>query len=235
MIKGMGSIQNHEAVSTIALDLDGTLTDPGEGIFACVRHALRALNLPVPTDDSLRAWIGPPLLGSFTAWYDEIGADKDPHQALALYRERFSAVGLFENEVYPGMEAALDGLREAGHRLYLATSKPEVYARRITSHFGLDTRLQGVYGSELDGRRADKVELLRHILAREGIDPATCAMVGDREYDMRAARAHGMLAVGVLWGYGSQRELEAAGAQALATNPQHLLDILTACRNDKPR
>lgn len=204
------------------LDLDGTLTDPYPGISACIRQALQQMGIPEPGPDQLRGWIGPPLLDSFARHFRSLGLAADPQLALSLYRERFASRGLFENSVYPGVAESLAKLRSAGLRLCLATSKPRVYALRIVAHFGLDAWLDECYGSELDGKRSDKVELLEYVLEHEGIAANCCAMIGDRRHDMEAARYHGLRAIGVLWGYGSREELLQAGAEALATEPAEL-------------
>lgn len=221
--------------NTLLLDLDGTLTDPADGIGRCIVHALDALQLPAPGIGRLRRWIGPPLRSSFAAWFEELDVDADPDTAVALYRERFASKGLFENTLYPGILPALEALRAGGARLLLATSKPVVFARRIVVHFGLDSCLAEVYGSELSGTRGDKAELLAHIIERESLDAKECIMLGDREHDMLAARYHGLWAVGVLWGYGSRRELLDSGAQWLLHEPKQLAAILNICKNDKPK
>jgi phosphoglycolate phosphatase len=211
--------------TTILFDLDGTLTDPWPGISRCVRYALDQMDLPHPPETDLRGWIGPPLQHSFSNWLAETGGG-DAALALSLYRERFSRTGLLENTVYQGVVALLDELFCAGHRLLLATSKPRIYACRIVEHFGLDRFLAGIYGSELDGSRADKIELLAYIINQEQLHPADCLMLGDREYDMRAARYHGMRAVGALWGFGSSSELYESGAQWLISSPGELTSVL---------
>lgn len=207
------------------LDLDGTLTDPFPGISRCILYALDLQGLPPLPDSRLRSWIGPPLLGSFSCYFEQLGRG-DARLALVQYRERFSSIGLFENTVYDGVPQLLKNLTQSGLRLFLATAKPQVYAQRIVEHFGLDTYLAESYGSELDGRRTDKVELLAHIAERENLDAADCSMVGDREHDMIAGRYHGMAAIGVLWGYGSEAELLGAGAQSLASGPVELNELI---------
>jgi phosphoglycolate phosphatase len=165
--------------------------------------------------------VGPPLRESFA----ELLGASDPllvERALALYRERFTTVGLFENEVYPGIPDALMRLRDAGHELRVATSKPHVYARRILAHFGLLDLFVEVHGAELSGERGDKTSLIRHILA--GAPPGDTSMVGDRRHDVEGAHANGVEAVGVLWGYGSRAELEAAGADVLLPSLPTLLE-----------
>ncbi len=207
----------------VLLDLDGTLTDPREGITRCIQYALRRLDRPVPEQHHLLHCIGPPLHASFVDLLNGDAALAD--RALALYRERFGEVGLYENALYPGIGQALDTLREGGARLYLATSKPTVYARRIVAHFALESRLEGVFGSELDGTRTDKVGLLGWIVDELSIDPAVTVMVGDRKYDMIGARANGIEPVGVTWGYGARAELLDAGATRLLELPGDLAEL----------
>ncbi len=203
------------------LDLDGTLTDPRAGIVRSIRHALDRLARPCPPDDALAARIGPPLRETFAV----LLATADPariEHAMRLYRERFADVGLFENEVYDGVPAMLDGLRRDGGRLFVATAKPAVFAERIVRHFALDHHFAGVYGPDLDGRLDDKAELLAHLLAAERLDPARVVMVGDRSGDVAAARNNGVRSIGVLWGYGSRAELLGAGADTVCAWPASL-------------
>jgi len=205
----------------VLLDLDGTLTDPRAGIVRSIRHALDRLARPCPPDDALTARIGPPLRETFAT----LLATADSaliEDAMRLYRERFAAVGLFENEVYEGVPAMLDGLRRDGGRLFVATAKPAVFAERIVRHFALDHHFAGVYGPDLDGRLDDKAELLAHLLATERLDPTRAIMVGDRAGDVAAARKNGLRSIGVLWGYGSRDELLRAGADTLCASPRSL-------------
>jgi phosphoglycolate phosphatase len=205
----------------VLLDLDGTLTDPRTGIVRCIRDALERLDRPCPPDAALAAYIGPPLRGTFGA----LLATADPaliERAMSLYRERFAETGLYENEVYAGVPAMLEALNGAGRRLFVATSKPAVFAERIVRHFALDHHLAGVYGAELDGRLDDKGQLLAHVLAKEGVAAAAVVMVGDRAVDVSAAHDNGVRAIGVLWGYGSRDELQDAGAHAVCATPRDL-------------
>ncbi|HZW47043.1 MAG TPA: HAD family hydrolase [Microvirga sp.] len=212
-------------------DLDGTLTDPKAGITRSIQYALERLGRPVPEADALTWMIGPPLIAGFTKL---LGAEDAP-EAVRLYRERFSDVGLFENEVCRGIPAALDTLHAAGVRLFVATSKPHVFARRIVEHFGLSRYFREVYGSELDNRNADKRDLIRHIHERERFDPAAAVMIGDREHDAIGARANGIAAIGVTWGYGSRQELLDSGVARLVEKPCDLHEPILTLTGPTPR
>jgi phosphoglycolate phosphatase len=209
----------------LLLDLDGTLTDPREGILACIRFALDRFECVAPADVELLRFIGPPLTEAFR----ELLAVEDAvaiASAVAAYRERFATLGMFENAVYPGIPQALAQLHERGVALFVATTKPWIFAEQIVEHFGLSRYFTRVYGSELDGTRADKGDLIAHILRQESLDPAHTAMVGDRSYDVQGAIASGVLPVGVLWGYGSEEELRTAGAVKLLTRPEDIAQLL---------
>lgn len=208
----------------ILIDLDGTLTDPREGMLACFKHALEAVGCDVPADNVLEACIGPPVHESLIRF---LGPDKRDRfdEALASYRERFSAKGLFENAVYPGIREALVQLRGTGASLHLATAKPLVYATRILEHFDLARFFSSIHGSDLDGTRSHKDELIRYILETELLERSATVMVGDRSYDVTGAKANRVFPVGVLWGYGTRDELVSAGAQFLCKNPAMLIEV----------
>jgi phosphoglycolate phosphatase len=208
-------------MKAILFDLDGTLTDPREGITRSLAYALERMGLAPPPLEALTFAIGPPLRLSLARL---IGDDSPAavERAVALYRERFADVGLFENAPYDGIAETLAHLGGTGATLLVATSKPQVYAERIVRHFGLDGHFAAIHGCTLDGAREDKRELLAHLLPHHGIAAGDAAMIGDRGADMVAARHHGLHAIGVLWGYGSRDELEGAGAQALCDRPQAL-------------
>jgi phosphoglycolate phosphatase len=213
--------------SALLVDLDGTLTDNFVGIARSIRHALLALGAPEPADAALHPCVGPPLRASFA----RLLATDDPvliERALALYRERYADVGWQENVVYAGVDAAFAGLADRGEALYLCTSKPAPYAEKIVARFGLRPFLDGVYGADLAGTLDDKALLVAHLVAREGLDPGACTMIGDRVHDVRAAHANGARAIGVLWGYGSRAELEAA--DALVATPAAIAPALDALR-----
>jgi phosphoglycolate phosphatase len=208
-------------MNTLLFDLDGTLTDPREGITRSIAHALERMGREPPPLAALEFAIGPPLRASLARLLGDERRET-VEQALTHYRERFADVGLFENAPYEGIAEALGRLRAAGATLYVATSKPRVYAARIVRHFGLDAHFDAVHGCELDGTREDKRDLIAHLLACHGIDPAAAAMIGDRGVDMKAARHHGLHAIGALWGFGSREELLEAGAERLCASPAEL-------------
>jgi phosphoglycolate phosphatase len=211
--------------STLLVDLDGTLTDPAEGIIGCFRLALEALGRTAPPAAELNWIIGPPLRGCFA---EALGGEGDPEVALQLYRSRYSTTGLFEAVVYDGVKETLAELRGAGMRLFLCTAKPLVYAERILSHFGLEHHFEGAYGDELGGRFQDKADLIAHILERERLEADDCCMWGDRKHDVLAASRHGIPTIGALWGYGGADELRAAGAAVLCKSPSEVPAALSA-------
>jgi len=208
-------------MTEIYFDLDGTLTDPKLGIIRSVQYALSKLDRAAPPEDELTWCIGPPLRASLKTM---LGTDELADRAMLLYRERFADVGIFENEIYPGIEETLSVLTASGRRLFVATSKPSLYAERIIDYFKLRVYFERVFGSELDGRRSDKTELLGYALETTRVDPSQAVMIGDRSHDMIGARNNGMMAVGVLYGYGSEEELLDAGAHYVCPTPQRLLD-----------
>ena len=207
------------ATPVLLFDLDGTLTDNSIGIARSIAFALDRLGVAIPDESALRRCVGPPLRESF-AWLLDTD-DRDAIElAIACYRERFADVGWRENVVYAGIPEVLAGLAAGPARVYLCTSKPELYARRIVQLFGLSEHLHGIYGADMAGALDDKVKLFAHVAAREGFAPARGIMIGDRAQDLRAARMNGARAVGVLWGFGSRDEL--AGADAIAATPEEL-------------
>lgn len=219
----------------VLLDLDGTLTDSAPGIVNCLRYALDELGIEHPDDATIRTFLGPPLAVTFR---EHFGMD-DAGIALAIakYRERYHDVGLFENAVYDGIPGLLDDLAGSGITLAVATSKPTVSATRILEHFGLADRMAFIGGAELDRSRDTKALVIGHVLGELGIDPAVArrlagdgalVMVGDREHDVHGAREHGIGTMGVLWGYGSEAELQEAGVLALADTPAALGATLLA-------
>jgi phosphoglycolate phosphatase len=185
------------------------------------------MSATAPPEDELRRAIGPPLRQAFRT----LLATEDAGQielALRHYRERYSTTGLFENRVYPGVIEMLAGLKTSGCRLFVATSKPAVFARPIVDHFDLSQYFARVYGSELDGQRDNKGDLLRFLLDSEHLDARHTAIVGDRSHDMVGAKTHRLYAIGVTWGYGPPTELQQAGADVLCDAPA---DVVRAVCN----
>ena len=212
-------------LDAIYFDLDGTLTDPKLGITRSIQYALQKLDHPtMPTEDELTWCIGPPLRASFVRL---LGAETSADLAVSYYRERFSDVGLYENGVYDGIGAVLTKLGAAGHRLFVATSKPHVFAERIIDHFGLRDHFERVFGSELDGTRVDKSHLLEYALKQASVDPARTLMIGDRSHDMVGAKNNGMKGIGVLYGYGTRDELLDAGAHHVCATPGAILGCIS--------
>lgn len=191
----------------ILFDLDGTLTDPRLGITRSIQYALAKLGIDEPDLSRLEHFIGPPLLQAFMQFYgfDEAKA----WEAVNFYRERFRVTGLYENLVFDGVPQLLETLNGQGRTLYIATSKPWEFAREIARHFAFDQHFKMIYGSELDGMRTNKVELIRHLLDEEGLDPAHTLMIGDRKHDLIGARSNGLQSVAVGYGFGSREELMA--------------------------
>jgi phosphoglycolate phosphatase len=210
----------------LLFDLDGTLTDPFPGITTCIQHALAALDRPISSAEDLRWCIGPPLKESFATLLGP-GHVHLVDDAVAMYRERFGVSGLFENALYPGIEDSLGELQARGYKLHVATSKPGLYAERIIDHFGLCKYFDSLTGSELDGTRSDKTSLIRFVLKRHSILPEQAIMIGDRHHDIFGARENGVAGLGVLWGFGTREELEAAGAYACIDSPKLLRVWLT--------
>lgn len=205
----------------IYFDLDGTLTDPYEGITKCILYALDELGFPHPDDDYLYSCIGPPLWDTFP----ELVGEELTRKAVDLYRERFTAVGWKENVPYDGILDALESIASAGHTLFVATAKPHMHAARIINHFGMGDFFHNVYGSELDGTRATKTELLGFAIERNPGDVERI-MIGDRRHDLLGAINNGMTPVGVAWGYGSVDELRTAGATSIVESPDALPESL---------
>lgn len=205
----------------ILLDLDGTLTNPQVGILTSLQYALRELGEDVPPLDELHWCIGPPLKDAFVTM---LGSDQTERieAGVTFFRERFGDIGLFENEVYEGIPEALALLRDQGYQLHLATSKPEIFARKILQHFDLTPFFRTINGSELDGTRSDKGELIQQILANNDIPPVQAVMVGDRKHDILGALQNRIAGVGVLWGFGTPQELTEAGASLSLESPEKL-------------
>ena len=204
---------------TLFVDLDGTLIDSAVGITRCVAHALERMQHPVPPQHELLRWIGPSLRTSFAPL---LGDPVRVEAAVGHYRERFESHGWAEHEVYAGIGDAVEALHAAGHRLAVVTAKNEPHARRIIASLPFGHRFDDVIGATADGRLSDKPELIAEALQRLALAPAQCWMIGDRHMDIDGARHHGMRNLGVLWGFGGEAELRAAGAGQLARSPAQL-------------
>jgi phosphoglycolate phosphatase len=211
--------------TAILFDLDGTLIDPREGITRSIQYALEKLGRPAPESDRLLWCIGPPLKESFQILLDDTSSEP-AEEALKHYRERYNRTGKFENKVYDGVPETLEALQLAGARLYIATSKPKVFADQIADHFKLRAYFESVYGSELTGERSDKAELIDHILSIERLDRQSTCMIGDRKHDIVGARQNDLNCIGVTYGYGSREELVKAGASRIIDNPKQLPALL---------
>ena len=209
----------------IMFDLDGTIIDSGPGITKSVQYALKKRGIAVETLDSLHCYIGPPLRQSFMEYAGLSKADAE--KAIADYREYFAPVGIYENVLYPGIVNSIEQLKSAGKTIIVATSKPAVYAKRILEYHGISNLFAFVSGSELDGKRSVKSELIQYALEEMQLaDKSEIVMVGDRKYDIIGANEIGIASVGVLYGYGSRSELEKAGATWIADSTGQILEIL---------
>ena len=210
-----------ERIKNVLFDLDGTLTDPAEGITNALMHAQRRLGMAVSPREALYVFIGPPLIETFMSEWGLTRVESE--QALVYYREHFSTKGLFENVPYEGIGQALAELKRAGFRLFVATSKPEPLSLRILEHFDLLPYFEAVAGSTMDEQRTKKGEVIAYALQTFHLDPAETVMVGDRKHDVIGARENGLPCLGVLYGYGSREELTEAGAAALAADVGELV------------
>lgn len=210
-------------MSTLLLDLDGTIADSADGIIASAKAALTELGIDLALDDDLRWIVGPPLGPSFAKLLG--GVDHIEH-AIAVYRRHYSERGLLACEPYPGMVTELHRLREAGHTLVVCTSKLTSFAQRLVDHFAVGSLFAGVHGTEPGRDGESKVALVARILAQPGLDRRHCCMIGDRREDVQAGRDNQIAAIGVLWGYGDLAELVDAGATAVCDVPENLAGLV---------
>lgn len=212
-------------------DLDGTLTDPGEGITRCVQYALKTLGIEEPDLKKLEPFIGPPLSDSFMEFYGMSG--EQAARAVEAYRERFAPVGIYENRLIDKIPKLLGKLKESGAVLAVASSKPGPFVHQILERFDIAKYFDVIVGSEPDGRRASKEEVVEEALCQLAVfglhekeKKSLCAMIGDRKFDIQGAKAHGLTGVGVRFGYASEGELEAEGADYIADTVEELENIL---------
>ena len=206
----------------VFFDLDGTLTDSGEGIMNCATLALEYFGLPVPSREALRVFVGPPLDETFIKF--GVPADKTD-EAIRVYRSRYIPIGKFENHPYPGIEQVLQTLNAQGHRLFVATSKPEGMSVEILEKFGLAHYFERICGATMDGSRSHKADVIAYLLQQVG-DVGRTVMVGDTAFDVIGAAAHGIPTIGVSWGYGKVADMENAGAIAIANTMEELTELI---------
>lgn len=207
----------------ILFDLDGTLTDSGEGIINCASLALEHFGLSVPSREEMRVFVGPPLSETFQRF--GVSADKT-EEAIAVYRSRYIPIGKYENTPYPGIRDVLVRLKADGHRLFVATSKPEAMSVDILEHFGLADCFEMICGASFDSSRSKKAEVIAYLLEKNP-DAENIVMVGDTAFDVLGAAAHGIPTVGVAWGYGLVEDMERAGARAIAHTMEELYSLLS--------
>ena len=207
---------------TILFDLDGTLTDSGEGIINCAILALEHFHLPIPDRQTLRVFVGPPLHETFIKF--GVPADK-AEEAVAVYRSRYVPIGMFENAPYEGIRELLQTLKAQGHTLYVATSKPEWMAEEILKKFELDSYFDRICGATMDTSRTEKSQVIAYLLGLTG-SAENAIMVGDTKFDVLGAAAHNIPTVGVSWGFREEEELRQSGADVLIHHPQELLQLL---------
>lgn len=206
----------------ILFDLDGTLTDSGEGIINCAILALEHFGLPIPTREEMRVFVGPPLHESFI----KHGVPEDKaEEAIRIYRSRYIPIGAFENTPYPGIRELLEALKAEGHKLYVATSKPEAMSIKILEHFDLAKYFDMICGATMDTSRSSKEAVIEYLLQQNGRSD-NMVMVGDTKFDIIGAKSHGIPGIGVSWGYGKVEDMEAAGAVCIVHTTQELLSKL---------
>ncbi len=219
------------ARKTVLFDLDGTLTDSGEGIINCAILALQHFGLPIPSREEMRVFVGPPLQESFR---NHGVPEERVEEAIRVYRSRYIPIGKFENTPYSGIRELLEELKRDGCKLLVATSKPESMSTEILEHFDLAKYFDRICGATMDASRSTKEAVIAYLLERGG-RPEDMVMVGDTKFDILGAAAHGIPAIGVAWGYGKVTDMEAAGATAIAQSPAQLLQLLRDMGNSKER
>lgn len=210
-------------MKTILFDLDGTLTDSGEGIMNSAALALEHYGIPVPDREKMRVFVGPPLHETFVKFGIP---DEEADNAVEVYRSRYNTIGKFENFPYPGIPEMLKRLKESGYRLLVATSKPEALSCEILEHFDLAKYFYRICGASLDRSRSTKEEVIAYLLRESGAD-SEMVMVGDTAFDVTGAAAHGIPCIGVAWGYGTVADMVSAGAAAIADTVDQLEELLT--------
>ena len=208
-------------------DLDGTLTESGPGIMNCVKYALEKFGINESDTEKLKRFIGPPLVNSFMDFYNF--SESDAREAMRIYRERFGTIGIFENAVYSGIPETLQKLSEEGKKLYVATSKPEIYVPKILEHFGLAKYFSDAVGSDIEETRSNKALVIKYVIEKNGLEEEAKAnkivMIGDRKHDIIGAKKNSLESIGCLWGYGSRKELSEHGATRIIERVEDLLEV----------
>ena len=215
----------------ILFDLDGTLTDPFLGITRSVAYSLKSFGIEVDDLETLKPFIGPPLDVSFREYYHM--DESQSWKAVEKYREYFSKKGLFENKVYEGMEDFLQSLLNMDMKLYVCTSKPEVFAKEILDHFSLTPYFTGIYGATLDGSLKNKGDVIAHCIKQEQLNIQDCMMVGDRQHDIVGAHQNQIPCIGVLYGYGSLEEFQEYHCDYIAKDLIELKKIIEEWKDVK--
>ena len=208
----------------VLFDLDGTLTESAPGIINSTKYALSEMGFDIPDDRVLEKFVGPPLVESFQKYCGMSASEAE--EALKLYRVYFKDKGIFENSPYDGVSDMLKDLKNAGMGIYLATSKPEVFATRIIEHFCLSSYFDGVKGASMDGSFHEKKDVIAAVLRENALSAEDCVMIGDRLHDVRGAKACGVFSIGVLYGYGGEKELREAGADLVLSSPAEVVKAI---------
>ena len=207
---------------TILFDLDGTLTDSGEGIINCSILALEHYGLPIPSREEMRVFVGPPLRDTMIKY--GVPPEK-AEESIKIFRSRYETVGIYENHPYPGIAELLSSLKDAGHKLYVATSKPEYMAQQVLDRFDMSKYFDLICGALADASRDKKEDVIAYLLEQTG-DLEHTVMVGDTEFDVLGAAYHGIPTIGVTWGYGTEESIRKAGAISIVHTPTELRDLL---------
>ncbi len=210
-------------IKNILFDLDGTIIEPEEGIVNSVVFALNKLGIDESDKKKLTKFIGPPLIKSFANFYEL--SDKDANKAVQYYREFFGEKGLYQNFLYDDIKELLEHLQDRGFKLFVATSKPTIYAKKIIKNFNLDKKFEGIIGSNLDNSRTDKTEVIQYVLNSFDLNPQETIMIGDRKFDMIGAKNNNLISIGVTYGHGNIEELKKAKADFIVNSCQELQSI----------
>lgn len=215
-------------MNALLFDLDGTLTDSAPGILESVTYALESMQAPIPSNDILHKFLGPPLWESFPVYcqFDE----SSTREAVRLYREYYAVKGIYEQELYQGIPELILELNQAGIPLFVATAKPDMYAGKILEHMKLDHLFVDICGASADNSRADKTSIIGHVIEKHGLNPNASWMIGDKEHDIHGAHAHSMRSIACLYGYGLHEDLEQSIPTHMCSSVQDLRDLLLSLK-----